>query len=118
MLPGFQAWQLSAGWRDTTGDTTGRTREAQEKGRHNPVRERPPALGQQRVGEVIEGVPTAVAPVTFQPWPIVVHAPGTDVLAVTPGTLERTIVPPERVDIGVAAVSVEELVERGEYRHR
>jgi hypothetical protein len=99
------------------GHTTRRTREAQQKSGEDPVDERPFALGEQCVGEVVEGAPTAVAPVAFDPWPIVVCAPRTDVLALAPGTLEWTIFPPKRMDIGVAGVGVEELVERGEHRH-
>jgi hypothetical protein len=80
------------------------------------VRQRPLALGQQRAGEVIEGAPTAVAPVAFNPWPVVIMAPRTDGVALAPGTLERTIFPPECMEIGVAGVNVEELVEMGEHR--
>jgi hypothetical protein len=32
--------------------------------------------------------------------------------------LERTIVPPEYMEIGLAGISVEEFVKIGEYRHR
>ena len=100
------------------GDATGRTRETQQKGRQNPVRERPLALGQQRVGEVIEGAPTAVAPITFQPWPIMVGAPGTNSWAVTPGTVERAIVPPQRMDVSLAWFGTEALVDIREGRQR
>jgi hypothetical protein len=81
------------------------------------VWERPLALGEQGVGEVVEGAPTAVAPVAFQPGPVVVIAPATDGVALTTGTVERAIFPPERMDIGVARVGVEELVSVGEKRH-
>jgi hypothetical protein len=47
----------------------------------------------------------------------VVRAPGTSVVALTTGTLERTIFPPQRMDIGIAGVGMEELVEMGEHRH-
>jgi hypothetical protein len=46
-----------------------------------------------------------------------VMAPGTDVVALATGTLERTIVPPECMDIGIAGGDVEELVEMGEHEH-
>jgi len=81
------------------------------------MRKRPLALGQQRVGEVVEGPPTVFAPVAFDPWPVMIGPPGTDMVAVTPGALERAILPPEHMDIGVTGVGIEELVERGEYRH-
>jgi hypothetical protein len=99
------------------GDATRRAREEQQKGGEDPVCERPFALGEQCVGAVAEGAPTAVAPVAFNPWTVVVIAPRTDGVALAPGTLERTIFPPERMDIGVAGVNVEELVEMGEHRH-
>jgi hypothetical protein len=101
-----------------SGNATRRAREAQQKGGEDPVRERPLALGQQCVGEVIEGAPTAVAPITFQPRPIVVGAPGTNIWAVTPGTLERAIVPPQRMDVSLALFGTEELVDIREGRHR
>ncbi len=94
------------------GDAPGRAGEAQQKGGEDPVREPPFALGQQRVGEVVEGAPTAIAPVTFQPWPIVVRAPGTDVLALATGTLERAISPAQRMDVDLALFGTEELVYR------
>jgi hypothetical protein len=81
------------------------------------MRRRPLALGQQRVGEVIEGALTAVAPVAFQSGPVVVRAPRTDVFTLASGTVERAIFPPQHMEIGVAGVSVEELVEMGEHRH-
>jgi hypothetical protein len=59
---------------------------------------------------IIEGALAAVAPVAFAPGSVVVLAPRIDVLAVTPGTLERAIFPPERMDIGVAVFSTEKLV--------
>lgn len=63
------------------------------------MRKRPLALGEQRVGEVIEGTPTAVTPVAFQPWRIVLRAPGTDVVALATGTLERAIFPPQGTEL-------------------
>ncbi len=98
-------------------DAPGGTGEVQQKGREDPMRERPFALGEERVGEVVEGAPTTVAPVAFQTWSIMIAAPGIDIVAVTPGTVGRAICPPERMDIRVAGVGVEELVETGEHGH-
>jgi hypothetical protein len=81
------------------------------------MRERALALGQQRVGEVTEGAPTAVAPVAFQPGPVVAIPPRADVVALAPGAVERAILPPQRMEIGLAGVGTEELVEMGEHRH-
>jgi hypothetical protein len=63
------------------------------------------------VGEIVEGAFAAMAPVAFAPGSIVVGAPGTHVVAVTPGTLERTLVPPQRMDVGLAVFSTEKVME-------
>jgi hypothetical protein len=98
-------------------DAPGGTGEAQQKGREDPVRERSPALGEERVGEVVERAPTSVAPVAFQPRSVRIAAPRIDIVAVTPGTVERAILPPECMDIHVAGSDVEELMEMGEHWH-
>ena len=77
----------------------------------------PLTLGQERVGEVIKGASAAVAPVALQSGPVVVRAPGPNVVALAPGTVQRTLLPPQGMEIGVAGVGVEELVEVGEDRH-
>ena len=38
-------------------------------------------------------------------------------MALTPGTLERAIVPSQRMEVGVAGVDMKELVEMGEHWH-
>jgi hypothetical protein len=96
-------------------DAPGGTGEAQQKGREDPVRERSPALGEERVSEVVESAPTPVAPVAFQSRSVVIAAPRIDIVAVTPGAVERAILPPECMDIHVAGIDVEELVEMGEH---
>src|SRR6266849_3626613 len=78
------------------GNAPRRTRQTQQKSRQNPVRQRPLTLVQQGIGEVIEGALAAVAPVAFAPRSVVVIAPRIDILALTPGTLERPIFPPQR----------------------
>ena len=75
------------------------------------------ALGQQCVNEVVEGAPTTVAPVAFDPRPVVVITLKTDVLALATRTLERAILPSEGMDIGVARANVEEFVKMGKHRH-
>jgi hypothetical protein len=67
------------------------------------------ALGQQRVGEIVERALATVAPVTFASRPVVVIAPGIDVLALAPGTLQRGVFPPECMDVGMIRGGVEEL---------
>jgi hypothetical protein len=63
------------------------------------------------MGEVVEGPLAAVAPVALAARAVVVCPPGIDLLALAPRTLERTIFPPERVDVGVTVFGVEELVD-------
>ena len=61
--------------------------------------------------EIIERTPTAMAPVAFESWSIVVIAPGTEVLALAAGTLEQAIFPPQSTNIVLAGISTEELVD-------
>src|SRR4029434_8876788 len=91
-------------------DATRRTQQTQQEGGKNPMHQRAFAVGQQRLGEIVEGALTAVAPGAFASRPVVVRTPGPNVVALAPGTLERALLPPERMDIGVAGVSAEELV--------
>src|SRR5438128_9680765 len=93
------------------GNAPRRAGETQQKGRQYPVRERPLALVQQGVGEVIEGALAAVAPVAFAPGSVVVIPPRIDALALAPGTLEGPIFPPQRMDVSVALVNIEEVVD-------
>ena len=58
-----------------SGHTPRRTRETEEKRRQNPVRERPPTLVEQGIGEVVEGALATVTPVPFTPGAIVVTPP-------------------------------------------
>jgi hypothetical protein len=66
---------------------------------------------EQGMGEVVEGTLTAVAPVALAPGSVVVCPPGIDVLTLAPGTLERALFPPERMDVGLTLFGVEELVD-------
>src|SRR5215813_911129 len=100
-----------------SGDAAGRARKAQQKGREDPMRQRPLALGQQRMREVVEGAPTAVAPVSLQAWSIVIGAPGPNVVALTPGTAERTLMPPQCMNIRLTLIGVEELMDIREHGH-
>ena len=70
------------------------------------------------MGEVVEGTLAAVAPVAPAPGAVVVRPPGSDVLALAPGTLERTLFPSERMDVGVTVFGVEELVDICKHWHR
>jgi hypothetical protein len=62
------------------------------------------------MGQIIEGALAAVAPVALAPRAVVVRAPGIDVVALAPGTLERAFFPPQRMDVSLTLVGVEELV--------
>jgi hypothetical protein len=66
---------------------------------------------EQGMGQIIEGPLAAVAPVALAPRAVVVLPPGIDILALAPGTLERTLLPPERMDVGVTVFGIEELVD-------
>jgi hypothetical protein len=72
---------------------------------------------EERIGQVVEGALAAVTPGAFAAGAVVVRAPGIDVLALAPGTLEWTIFPPQRMDIALTLVNVEELVDIREHRH-
>jgi len=72
---------------------------------------------EERIGQVIEGALAAVAPVALAPRPIVVRPPWINSLALASGTLEWTIFPSERMDIGLTLLGVKEVVDVREHRH-
>jgi len=94
-----------------------RTGETEQKGRQNPVRQRPLALVQEGSGEVVEGALAAMAPGALASGSILVRAPAANVVALAARTLQRPVFPPERMDVGLALFEAEELVQMGEYRH-
>ena len=63
------------------------------------------------MGEIVERALAAVTPVAFASRPVVVMAPGIDISALAPGTWQRTVFPPQRMDRCMAGIGVEELVE-------
>ena len=69
------------------------------------------------MGEVVEGALAAVAPVAFATGSVVVCPPRINVVALAPGTLQGTIFPSQRMDVGLTLVNVEELVDVREHRH-
>jgi hypothetical protein len=83
------------------------------------VHERALAAVQERAREVIEGALAGVlfTAVALQSRLVVVRAPRTDIVALTAGTLEWAIFPPQRMDIGLTRFSVEELVQMRHKRH-
>jgi hypothetical protein len=72
---------------------------------------------QESIGEVIEGALAAIAPVALAPGAVVVWTPRIDVMALAPGTLQWAIFLPERMDVGVTLVDIEEVVNVREHRH-
>src|SRR5262245_5937730 len=102
-----------------SGNAARGTRQAQEKRREHPVHDRALAAVQERSREIIEGALAALlfATVAFQARLGVVGAPGTDVEALTAGTLEGPIFPAQRMDVGLTCFGVEEVVEMRHYRH-
>jgi hypothetical protein len=93
-----------------SGDAPGRTGETQQKGRENPVGQWSLTPMQQGSGEVVEGALAAMAPVTFAPGAILVCTPLSNVVTLTSRALQRTIFPPQRMDIGMASFYTEQLV--------
>jgi len=72
---------------------------------------------EQGVGEIVEGALTAVAPVEFASGSVVIIALWIDSLALAPGTLEGTIFPSQRMDVGLTLFAVEELVDVRKHWH-
>src|SRR5215831_19285128 len=96
-----------------SGNATGCTRQAQEKRGENPGHHRALAAIQERTREVIAGALAALLfpAVALQARLGVVGAPGTDVEALTAGTREGPIVPPECMDVRLALCETEEVVD-------
>jgi len=63
-----------------------------------------------------KGASAAVAPVALSSWPIVIRAPVPNLVALALGTGQRMLVPPQGRELGVAGVSVAEVVEVGKDR--
>src|SRR5262249_13711065 len=95
------------------------TRQAQQKRRKNPVHDRALAAVQQRAREVIEGALASLlfTAVALQSRLVVVGTPRTDVVALTPRTLEGSICPAQHMDIGLTRFGVEEVVKMRHHRH-
>src|SRR5215831_5855618 len=95
------------------------TRQAQQKRREHPVHDRALAAVQERSREIIEGALAALlfAAVAFESRLVVIRAPGTDVVALRSGALQRPIFPAYRMDIRLTRFGVEELVEMRHNRH-
>jgi len=70
---------------------------------------------EQRIGQILEGALAAVTPGACASGAVVVRPPGIDVLALATGTLEWPIFPPQRMDIDVAGIGVEEVVDVREH---
>ena len=58
-----------------------------------------------------------MTPVAFAPGSILVCAPLANVVALAARTLQRTVFPPQPMDIGLALFGVEEVVQMGEHWH-
>jgi len=103
-----------------SGNAPRRAGEAEQKSREYPMHQRALATIQQRTSEIIEGALAGLlfTAVAFQPWLVVVRPPRTDVVALTAGTLEGALFPPQRMDIGLTRCGVEEVVEMRHHRHR
>src|SRR5215813_6841523 len=102
-----------------SGNAARGTRQAQQKRRKNPVHDRALAAVQQRAREVIEGALAVLlfTAVALQTELGVVGAPWTDVVALTPRTLEGSIFPAQPMDVGLTRFGVEEVVQMRNHRH-
>jgi hypothetical protein len=76
------------------------------------------ALVQEGMSQVIESALAAIAPVAFASRPIMIRAPRVDVVALAPGTLQRAILPPQYMNVGLTLFGVEELMDVREHWHR
>src|SRR5215510_1608764 len=102
-----------------SGNASRRARQAQQKRREHPVHDRALAAIQERSREVIEG-PLAVlffTAVALQAGLVVVGAPRTDIVALTPRTLEGPIFPAQPMDVRLTRFGVEEVVQMRHNRH-
>ena len=83
------------------------------------MHERALAAVQERAREIIEGALATLlfAAVAFQAGLVVVGAPRTDVVALTPRTLEWPIFPAQPMDVRLTRVGVEEVVQMRNKRH-
>jgi len=95
-----------------SGNPPRRTRQAQQKGGENPVCEGALAAVQEGTREVMEGALAGLlfTAVALQARLVVICPPGTNMVALTSGTLEGTIFPPQRMDVCLTLIDVEELV--------
>jgi hypothetical protein len=62
------------------------------------------------MGQIVAGPLAAIAPVALAARAVVIGAPGIDVLALAPRTLERALFPPERMNVCLTLFGIEELV--------
>jgi len=72
---------------------------------------------QQGLGEVVEGALAAMTPVAFAPGSILACAPLANVVALAARTLQWTIFPSQRTNVGLALFGVEEVVQMRKDRH-
>jgi hypothetical protein len=83
------------------------------------VHDRALAAIQERSREIIKGTLTGLlfTAVALQAGLVVVGAPRTDVVALTPRTLEWPIFPAQCMDVGLTRFGVEEVVQMRHNRH-
>src|SRR5438094_6136140 len=96
-----------------SGNAARGTRQTQAKRCEHPVHDRALAAIQERSREVIEGALAGLlfTAVALQSRLVVVGAPRTDVVALTPRTLEGPIFPAQHMDVGLTCFGVEEVVQ-------
>src|SRR5262249_8008216 len=102
-----------------SGNAVRGTRQAQQEGRDNPGHARALAAIQERSREVIAGALAGLllTAIALPSGLVVVGAPRTDVVALTPRTWEGPILPPECRDVGVPLGDVEAWIKVREDGH-
>src|SRR5262245_26720827 len=101
------------------GNAARRAGETEQKSGQNPVHHRALAAVQEGACEAIEGALATLLfdAVAFHARLGVIGAPGPDVVALTPRTLEGPIFPAQRMDVSLTRFGVEEVVEMRHHRH-
>jgi hypothetical protein len=102
-----------------SGNTPRRARQAQQKGGENPVCKGALAAVQKGAREVIEGALAGLlfTAVALQSGLVVIRAPGTNMVTLTPGALQKPIFPAQPMDVRLTRFGVEEVVEMRNHRH-
>src|SRR5262249_11117229 len=95
-----------------SGDAPRRARQTEQKGGENPMCEGALASVQECARKVIEGALAGLlfTAVALQSGLVVICAPGTDIVTLTPGALQEPIFPAQPMDVRLTRFGIEEVV--------